>query len=185
MCQFCANLPRCFTFVHGILRHLAAMGIGLRRLQIPLKRARFLGFFGFRMWCRRADLNCRPLHYQWSALPLSYGGLCTRDGSAGTGVRRSHSAKTGPWEAENGGFRREMDRNTANLLCLASKAPKRLKRSSLKLENPGWPNGAILRKTAAEQGQIRRTAGKACPSAPGQSASPQGPEESPNRRRRR
>ncbi len=25
-------------------------------------------------WCRRTDSNCRPLHYQWSALPLSYGG---------------------------------------------------------------------------------------------------------------
>jgi hypothetical protein len=26
-------------------------------------------------WCCRTGLNCRPLHYQWSALPLSYGSL--------------------------------------------------------------------------------------------------------------
>ena len=24
-------------------------------------------------WCCQTGLNCRPLHYQWSALPLSYG----------------------------------------------------------------------------------------------------------------
>jgi hypothetical protein len=30
-------------------------------------------------WCCQTGLNCRPLHYQWSALPLSYGsmpGIC-------------------------------------------------------------------------------------------------------------
>jgi hypothetical protein len=26
-----------------------------------------------RNWCCQTGLNCRPLHYQWSALPLSYG----------------------------------------------------------------------------------------------------------------
>ena len=25
-------------------------------------------------WCRRGELNTRPHHYQWCALPLSYGG---------------------------------------------------------------------------------------------------------------
>ena len=28
---------------------------------------------GFRIWCCRTGLNCRPLPYQGSALPLSYG----------------------------------------------------------------------------------------------------------------
>lgn len=27
-------------------------------------------------WCCQTGLNCRPLHYQWSALPLSYGSMC-------------------------------------------------------------------------------------------------------------
>ena len=29
-------------------------------------------------WCRRTELNCRPRHYQWRALPLSYGGIFAR-----------------------------------------------------------------------------------------------------------
>src|SRR6266702_4527081 len=28
-----------------------------------------------RRWCCQTGLNCRPLHYQWSALPLSYGSM--------------------------------------------------------------------------------------------------------------
>ena len=28
-----------------------------------------------RGWCCQTGLNCRPLHYQWSALPLSYGSM--------------------------------------------------------------------------------------------------------------
>ena len=37
-------------------------------------------------WCCQTGLNCRPLHYQWSALPLSYGSM------PGSG----ESAKTAP-----------------------------------------------------------------------------------------
>jgi hypothetical protein len=29
----------------------------------------------FEEWCCQTGLNCRPLHYQWSALPLSYGSM--------------------------------------------------------------------------------------------------------------
>ena len=38
---------------------------------------RILRLFGFanREWCCQTGLNCRPLHYQWSALPLSYGSM--------------------------------------------------------------------------------------------------------------
>src|SRR3954453_23605094 len=35
-------------------------------------------------WCCQTGLNCRPLHYQWSALPLSYGSM---PGSQGIGRR--------------------------------------------------------------------------------------------------
>jgi hypothetical protein len=31
--------------------------------------------FGWGEWCCQTGLNCRPLHYQWSALPLSYGSM--------------------------------------------------------------------------------------------------------------
>jgi hypothetical protein len=39
-----------------------------------------------RNWCCQTGLNCRPLHYQWSALPLSYGSM----------PRIRESAKRGP-----------------------------------------------------------------------------------------
>ena len=34
-----------------------------------------LSIFQGRGWCCQTGLNCRPLHYQWSALPLSYGSM--------------------------------------------------------------------------------------------------------------
>ena len=37
-------------------------------------------------WCCRTGLNCRPLHYQWSALPLSYGSM---PGTRGIGQKGS------------------------------------------------------------------------------------------------
>ena len=33
-------------------------------------------------WCCRTGLNCRPLPYQGSALPLSYGSVCAQSGRA-------------------------------------------------------------------------------------------------------
>src|SRR3981081_2259102 len=33
------------------------------------------GCFYLENWCCQTGLNCRPLHYQWSALPLSYGSV--------------------------------------------------------------------------------------------------------------
>ena len=35
----------------------------------------FSGFLRGSGWCCQTGLNCRPLHYQWSALPLSYGSM--------------------------------------------------------------------------------------------------------------
>src|ERR1700761_8340188 len=37
--------------------------------------ARNTGLISFKKWCCQTGLNCRPLHYQWSALPLSYGSM--------------------------------------------------------------------------------------------------------------
>src|SRR6202171_4607379 len=33
------------------------------------------GLLREKRWCCQTGLNCRPLHYQWSALPLSYGSM--------------------------------------------------------------------------------------------------------------
>src|ERR1700736_1153565 len=49
-------------------------------------------------WCCQTGLNCRPLHYQWSALPLSYGSV-PGDGNQPKGSARRadpcHKAPTG------------------------------------------------------------------------------------------
>jgi hypothetical protein len=37
--------------------------------------ADFKGVLRGKDWCCQTGLNCRPLHYQWSALPLSYGSM--------------------------------------------------------------------------------------------------------------
>src|SRR5258706_11196295 len=40
-------------------------------------------------WCCQTGLNCRPLHYQWSALPLSYGSVPrTKDSAKKAATRR-------------------------------------------------------------------------------------------------
>jgi hypothetical protein len=43
-------------------------------------------------WCCQTGLNCRPLHYQWSALPLSYGSMPRY-------LKKRESAPRGPPEA--------------------------------------------------------------------------------------
>ena len=40
-------------------------------------------------WCCQTGLNCRPLHYQWSALPLSYGSM---PGTSENRPKRPHMA---------------------------------------------------------------------------------------------
>src|ERR1700729_2299692 len=48
-------------------------------------------------WCCQTGLNCRPLHYQWSALPLSYGSMPRIRESAPKGLHKAadpcHKAK--------------------------------------------------------------------------------------------
>ena len=44
-------------------------------------------------WCCQTGLNCRPLHYQWSALPLSYGS------NAGIRIGRHRALPSGPISA--------------------------------------------------------------------------------------
>ena len=42
---------------------------------LPKARLVSTGLASRGKWCCQTGLNCRPLHYQWSALPLSYGSM--------------------------------------------------------------------------------------------------------------
>lgn len=66
---------------------LAAMTSRFCGDALAQKRDSGLHFKGFQIfqgvrWCCQTGLNCRPLHYQWSALPLSYGSVPGLSGSA-------------------------------------------------------------------------------------------------------
>jgi hypothetical protein len=50
-------------------------------------------------WCCQTGLNCRPLHYQWSALPLSYGSM---PGIQGIGPKRPLQAAGSCHKAPSG-----------------------------------------------------------------------------------
>ena len=57
-------------------------------------------------WCCRTGLNCRPLHYQWSALPLSYGSMLgagiSLEGAyqAGRSLPQGHGRRKRGWHLE-------------------------------------------------------------------------------------
>src|ERR1700729_1803896 len=56
-----------------------------------------------RKWCCQTGLNCRPLHYQWSALPLSYGSVPRITGIGPKGPsRRADPCHKGPGFASAG-----------------------------------------------------------------------------------
>jgi hypothetical protein len=48
----------------------------------------FTGILRENEWCCQTGLNCRPLHYQWSALPLSYGSMPRIKGIGPKGLSR-------------------------------------------------------------------------------------------------
>lgn len=51
-------------------------------------------------WCCQTGLNCRPLHYQWSALPLSYGSMCWDQNRPPKGPTKRPISATGPPAAQ-------------------------------------------------------------------------------------
>src|SRR5256885_7119678 len=51
-------------------------------------------------WCCQTGLNCRPLHYQWSALPLSYGSVLRIPDSAKKAATRRPILATRPPRAQ-------------------------------------------------------------------------------------
>jgi hypothetical protein len=69
------------------------------------------GFMNRNGWCCQTGLNCRPLHYQWSALPLSYGSMPRRGNQPHKAPPSCRSLPQGYWSRKRGTRRRAaMDR---------------------------------------------------------------------------
>jgi hypothetical protein len=71
LCQFCVSWH---TLSWSVLVDIAEMAETDDRTKFPIC-AGFTGLLRENGWCCQTGLNCRPLHYQWSALPLSYGSI--------------------------------------------------------------------------------------------------------------
>ena len=56
----------------GFMRQGCAIWVSVQKITISAHQNKSLYWMDF-SWCCRRDSNSRPLHYQWSALPLSYG----------------------------------------------------------------------------------------------------------------
>jgi hypothetical protein len=109
-------------------------------------------------WCCQTGLNCRPLHYQWSALPLSYGSMprIKRIGPKGPS-RRADPCHKGPGFASAG-------RRFGTLKTAKSARNRRL-----------WPPfadiDAKIQRSIAEAGDKCSTAAKISPARWGSGAS--------------
>jgi hypothetical protein len=58
-------------------------------------------------WCCQTGLNCRPLHYQWSALPLSYGSMPRiRESAQRASTERADPCHKAPFRASAGAARK-------------------------------------------------------------------------------
>jgi hypothetical protein len=71
LCQFCVSWHVLSWSVPAELAEMAETG-GRAKTRVY---ADFKGLSREDGWCCQTGLNCRPLHYQWSALPLSYGSV--------------------------------------------------------------------------------------------------------------
>jgi hypothetical protein len=58
--------------------------------------ADFIGLSREKDWCCQTGLNCRPLHYQWSALPLSYGSMPGSENRPKRPLQAGRSLPQGP-----------------------------------------------------------------------------------------
>lgn len=110
LCQFVSVVPRAFLVCCGRVADMAETGGKQNRGYADLMRLAAAG-----EWCCQTGLNCRPLHYQWSALPLSYGSMPgygnrpKRPLQAGRSLPqgpRSRKRADGPLDDENGPNRR-------------------------------------------------------------------------------
>ncbi len=71
LCQFCVSWHTLSWSVPAEIAEMAETGNQTKTWIY----ADFTGLFREKNWCCQTGLNCRPLHYQWSALPLSYGSM--------------------------------------------------------------------------------------------------------------
>jgi hypothetical protein len=71
LCQFCVSWHTLSWSVPAEIAEMAETG-SQTKTWIYVD---FIGLSREKDWCCQTGLNCRPLHYQWSALPLSYGSM--------------------------------------------------------------------------------------------------------------
>src|ERR1700722_17531755 len=71
LCQFCVSWHTLSWSVPAEIAEMAETGSQTKTWIY----ADFIGLSREKNWCCQTGLNCRPLHYQWSALPLSYGSV--------------------------------------------------------------------------------------------------------------
>jgi hypothetical protein len=71
LCQFCVSWHMLSWSVPAEIAEMAETGDKAKTSNY----ADFTGLLRWNEWCCQTGLNCRPLHYQWSALPLSYGSM--------------------------------------------------------------------------------------------------------------
>src|ERR1700688_3392482 len=71
LCQFCVSWHALSWSVPAEIAEIAETGSQTKTWIY----ADFIGLSREKDWCCQTGLNCRPLHYQWSALPLSYGSV--------------------------------------------------------------------------------------------------------------
>src|SRR3984893_19224347 len=71
LCQFCVSWHTLSWSVPAEIAEMAETGSQTKTWIY----ADFIGLSREKDWCCQTGLNCRPLHYQWSALPLSYGSM--------------------------------------------------------------------------------------------------------------
>jgi len=79
------GLERCkvvATF-YNVFGRAAAYGCAIPRQRLCRVSSKWLSG----KWCCWTGLNCRPLHYQWSALPLSYSSEIAKGAADSSGAK--------------------------------------------------------------------------------------------------
>ncbi len=100
VCQFCVSWHSSSWFVLAEIADIAEINDTVERPNYADLTKALRG----NEWCCQTGLNCRPLHYQWSALPLSYGSMLrTRESAQWTPAERADPCHKPPACASAGG----------------------------------------------------------------------------------
>src|ERR1700730_7824779 len=92
LCQFCVSWHTLSWSVPAEIAEMAETGIQTKTWIY----ADFIGLSREKDWCCQTGLNCRPLHYQWSALPLSYGSMPGSENRPKRPLQAGRSLPQGP-----------------------------------------------------------------------------------------